>query len=65
MITLIPAYGRDYTTAKAVRADWTAKKDFIVADIHNRWDGKPTNITDQRGEKVMIRFSGLRKIVVI
>ena len=65
MLTLIPAYGRDYKTAKAVRTDWNAKKDFIIADISNRWDGKPTNKTDQRGEQVMIRYAGLRKIVVI
>lgn len=27
-IEVVPAYGRDYTTAKAVKADWKAGKDF-------------------------------------
>jgi len=65
MITLTPAYGRDYKTAKAVRSDWNIGKDFIISDIHSRWDGKPANNTDMRGEQVMIRFNGLRKVTVI
>jgi hypothetical protein len=27
-IEVTPAYGRDYTTAKAAKADWNADKDF-------------------------------------
>lgn len=27
-IEVEPAYGRDYTTAKAAKADWAAGKDF-------------------------------------
>jgi hypothetical protein len=27
-IEVIPAYGRDYTTAKAAKADWNADLDF-------------------------------------
>lgn len=30
-IEVTPAYGRDYTSKKAVLADWNAGKDFIVA----------------------------------
>lgn len=29
-MTLVPAYGRDYTSQKAVREDWEAGKDFRV-----------------------------------
>ena len=68
MMTLTPAYGRDYKSAAAVRRDWAAKKDFIVNDISSRWDGKPTNIDDCRrnGDKdVMVRYDRLMKIVVI
>jgi len=32
-MTLVPAYGRDYTSKKAVEKDWKSGKDFIVADI--------------------------------
>ena len=36
MITLIPAYGRDYASAKAVKADWAAGKDFLIAQYGHR-----------------------------
>ena len=38
-MTIIPAYGRDYTSAKAVLADWTANKDFQIADSSSIWNG--------------------------
>ena len=31
IITLVPAYGRDYASQKDVREDWEAGKDFRVA----------------------------------
>ena len=65
MITLTPAYGRDYTSAKKVREDWNAGKDFIIADIFNRYDGKPANKQDMGKEKVMLRYNKLTKVVVI
>ena len=45
-LTVTPAYGRDYTTAKAALADWKAGKDFIVRDISDPYDGKPINLQD-------------------
>jgi hypothetical protein len=33
ILTLIPAYGRDYKSAKAVLADWNDNKDFIINDF--------------------------------
>jgi hypothetical protein len=45
-LNAIPAFGRVYTSKAAVWSDWTAGKDFIVADISNRWDGKPFNKED-------------------
>ena len=63
MITVIPAYGRDYTTAKAAQADWAAGKDFIIADSFNRWDGKPIN--KEAAESVTIRYNEKRHITVV
>ena len=63
MTTLIPAYGRDYKSGKAAKADWKAGKDFVIADISNPWDGKPISIRDaKQGEKFMIRFNRLTGI---
>jgi len=63
-VTLTPAYGRDYRTAKAAKTDWLAGKDFIIADLFGKWDGKPTSIADREslGKFVTIRFCGLTKI---
>lgn len=30
-LTLVPAYGRDYKSKKALMADWEAGKDFFAA----------------------------------
>jgi len=65
MITLIPAYGRDYKTAKTVKADWEAGKDFVIADISNPYDGKPCSIRDMENEQILIRFNRLAKITKI
>jgi hypothetical protein len=37
-MTLTPAYGRDYQSAKAVKADWEANKDFVIADISSPYE---------------------------
>ena len=69
-MTVVPAYGRDYTSAKAVKSDWHANMDFIIADIHSGYDGKPINKEDANSWShknpaitIMARYAGLRKIV--
>jgi hypothetical protein len=32
-VSAVPAYGRDYKSQKAVREDWAAGKDFMIADM--------------------------------
>ena len=63
-LTLTPAYGRDYKSQKAVKADWGANKDFVIATL-----GHPTYINkqdaDRDGAKVMIRYNNLTKITNI
>ena len=39
-VTVTPAYGRDYKSAKAAKADFNANKDFILQDFMSPWDGK-------------------------
>lgn len=60
-LTVIPAYGRDYKTAKAAKEDWQANKDFVIHSIGHPYDGKPINREQVTSEKVTIRFCGLRK----
>jgi len=67
-MTVTPAYGREYKTQKSAKADWDADMDFIVADLHNPYDGKPINLTQAREvglDEVTLRFDSLRKIAVV
>ena len=66
-MTLTPAYGRDYTSQKAVKADFDADKDFMIADMSSPWNGKPANKTDLTGSvtSVWIRYNKLEKIVEV
>lgn len=64
-MTITPAYGRDYKSAKAALADWEAGKDFIIADMSSRYDGSYMNREDSlpMDTKIMIRYNRLTKIV--
>ena len=65
-LTLVPAYGRDYKAINEVLKDLKENKDFIINDISCRWDNKPCNLQDLKGEydQVTIRYSKLRKVVI-
>jgi hypothetical protein len=57
MATLTPAYGRDYKSAAAAKADFRAGKDFIYLDMFSPYNGKPCNINDlPKGSEVRIRY---------
>jgi hypothetical protein len=65
MMTLTPAYGRDYNSVKAVKKAFDDGLDFIVNDISSPWDGKYTSkyeLARCRIDRVMIRYGKLRKI---
>lgn len=63
-MTLIPAYGRDYKSAKAAKADWDADKDFIIADFGNPYQGKPINKAQLQGSAI-IRFNSQCSVTVV
>jgi len=68
VLTLIPAYGRDYKSRKALLADWQGGKDFIIACYGHRYDTKPCNRESmfQAGEsEVQVRYGKMRKVAVI
>jgi hypothetical protein len=63
MTTITPAYGRDYKSAKAAKADWEAGKDFRISDLFHPDDGRYVSIHDTSpNETWMIRFDRLTKI---
>lgn len=64
-VTLVPAYGRDYKSGKAVKEDWKAGKDFQINCIMHPDDGRYINLEDAQGttDKYSVRFSKLTKTV--
>jgi hypothetical protein len=67
-MTVVPAYGNDYTSAKEVKDAFRAGKDFLIADHFHPEDGRYVNRADlikSKVRKVNVRYAGLRKIAVI
>jgi hypothetical protein len=59
-INLIPAYGRDYNSAKAAKEAFIADKDFIVSDFLSPFYGKYVNRSQlDSGTRVYIRYNQL------
>lgn len=59
-ITALPAYGRDYKSQAAVKADWLAKKDFrdaLTGSYLNIDTANKLNLT------VYVRYQKTMKIV--
>ena len=68
MLTLIPAYHRDYKNQKEVKAAWSEGKDFQICDMFHKDHGRVMNKEDlDRSDitSVCIRFKQLRNICVI
>ena len=65
MLILSAAYGRNYKTAKSVKDDFAAEKDFIIRNFGHQYEGKPVNRQQLKGQTVQIRFDSDRKQTVI
>ena len=62
-LSAIPAYGRDYKSQAAVKADWAAGKDFLIQDM---FTGGYVNKDDlPPGTTLNIRYKKLTQICVI
>lgn len=66
-LTLVPAYGRDYKSAKAVQEDWDAGKDFLIQDVSSGHNGRYCNKNDnvEKGTTLKIRYKALTQIKLI
>ena len=65
MVTLTPAYGRDYSSKKALLEDIDKGMDFILNDIMSPWDGKPCSPSDFKGQTVQFRYNKLQRVAVV
>ena len=67
-LTLIPAYGRDYLTAKECLEAYREGKDFKVACVMSPWNGSATSVRDQKdfpGKSLKIRFNKLQDCILL
>jgi hypothetical protein len=63
-ITVLPAFGRDYKSAKAVQADFLANRDFQISDMSSPDDGRYVNAEQlEIGDTLAVRYDGKRKQV--
>lgn len=61
----VPAYGRDYTSKKAVLEAWAAGKDFIIRSMDSN-DGRAVNKADlPAGVVLNVRYKRLTQVAVI
>lgn len=60
IMTLVPTYGRDYTSKAKVKADWNQNKDFEIASMGPDC-GRKANKEDLKGcgDRIMIRYRDL------
>jgi len=64
LLTVSPAYGRDYRSAKDAMADWKAGKDFKAESmkVHGYLSARDTEALKADGfTDIMIRYSNLRR----
>lgn len=62
-MSLIPAYGRDYLSAKAAKADFLAGKDFVINDHRASGYGSVRDFAP--GTKVNIRYRKLGMVTTL
>jgi len=61
---VLPAYGRDYKSAKAVKADFDANKDFRISDMFSPDDGRYVNAEQLKpGDTLAVRYANKTKQV--
>ena len=67
MITMVPAYGKDYKSVRAVKKALQNQSDFRVQDMSSKWDGMVGNLRDLKNEghvEVKVRYSKLNKVTI-
>jgi hypothetical protein len=64
-LSVVPAYGRDYKSKKAVMADWEEGKDFYIVSLRIV-GGHYVNINDKpEGTILQVRYDRNRKVMLI
>lgn len=64
-IEAVPAYGRDYTNQKAVKADWDAGKDFLAMGPFGSLGYVNKQDAKAQGLNVLIRYAKQMKVLAV
>lgn len=68
MLTVIPAYGRDYPSKHKVTEAVKSNKDFIISDMSSPWDGRYCNSEDLKHDghtEVRVRYKRLTRVTIV
>jgi hypothetical protein len=65
MITLVPAYGRDYKSKTQVLADWNGDKDFVIQNMFHPDDGRYCNKSELPKGTYNIRYKRLTMVCLV
>ena len=64
-ITLVPAYGRDYTSKEKAKQAFEDGKDWVISDISNPYNGSYCSIRDIDGYQVKLRYMKRERVVLV
>lgn len=66
---LLPAYGRDYKTAKQAKEAFKAGEDWIISSMFHPYSGKSVNIDQLKQDpsvgSVFLRFCNKTKLISV
>lgn len=65
MTTVVPAYGRDYTSAKLAKEAFLSGRDFIISDVSSKWNGMYCSCRDFSGEQVKVRYKNNTRAIIV
>ena len=65
-ITVIPAYGSDYKSVKAVREAFDSNRDFAIVDFFSGAYGRYINKADLNiGDSLRVRYAKQTKVCIV
>lgn len=65
MFTLVPAYGRDYSSKAQIEADLAADKDFEIASINGSGYINRSQLLELGEKSVTVRYGKIRKVTIV
>lgn len=65
MLTIGPAYGRDYRSRREVETAWRAGKDFVILSFGPDSGRYVSTAELAEGEKVAVRYGKLTKVFIL